>query len=97
MTARLTPCAACDKRGGRGGDHHVAAEHEIGAAGGDAHRMDVLGRGARRTWLITAPFFCASPVKSSTVQPLPSRCAAMPSSAPTVTTPVPPMPVTSMP
>ena len=38
--------------------------------------------GAMRTWLITAPFFCARPVKSSTVQPLPSRCAAMPSSAP---------------
>ncbi len=54
------------------------------------------GLGARRTWLITAPFFCDSPVKSSTVQPLPSRCAAMPSSAPTVITPVPPMPVTRM-
>ena len=34
---------------------------------------------------------------SSTLQPLPSRCAAMPSSAPIVTTPVPPMPVTRMP
>ena len=33
---------------------------------------------------------------SSTLQPLPSRCAAMPSSAPIVTTPVPPMPVTRM-
>ena len=52
---------------------------------------------AKRTKLITAPFFCASPVTSSTVTPLPSRCAAMPSSWPTVTTPVPPMPVTSRP
>ena len=34
---------------------------------------------------------------SSTEQPLPSRCAAMPSSAPMVTTPVPPMPVTTIP
>jgi len=34
---------------------------------------------------------------SSTVTPLLSRCAAMPSSAPTVTTPVPPTPVTTMP
>ena len=34
---------------------------------------------------------------SSTLQPLPSRCAAMPRSAPIVTTPVPPMPVTRMP
>jgi hypothetical protein len=45
----------------------------------------------------TEPFFCARPVMSSTEQPLPSRCAAMPSSAPIVTTPVPPMPVTTMP
>ena len=29
--------------------------------------------GAIRTWLMTAPFFCEIPVKSSTVQPLPSR------------------------
>src|SRR6185437_2234754 len=34
---------------------------------------------------------------SSTVTPLPSRCAAMPISAPIVTTPVPPTPVTSKP
>ena len=45
----------------------------------------------------TAPPFCARPVMSSTVAPLPSRCAAMPISAPIVTTPVPPMPVTRMP
>jgi hypothetical protein len=31
---------------------------------------------------------------SMTPQPLPSRCAAMPMMAPTVTMPVPPMPVT---
>src|SRR5436190_24352066 len=47
-----------------------------------------------RTCDTTAPFFCASPVISSTLQPLLSRCAAMPSSAPMVTTPVPPIPVT---
>jgi len=52
---------------------------------------------AMRMWLITAPFFCASPVMSSTPQPLPSTCAAMPSSCPMVTTPVPPTPVTTMP
>ncbi|MCM3378145.1 hypothetical protein M3654_24350, partial [Bacillus licheniformis] len=34
---------------------------------------------------------------SSTVTPLFSRCAAIPSSAPIVTTPVPPTPVTSTP
>ena len=55
------------------------------------------GTSAMRTCDTTAPFFCASPVMSSTLQPLPSRCAAMPSSAPIVTTPVPPMPVTRMP
>ena len=54
------------------------------------------GFGAIRTWLITAPFFCDRPVKSSAEQPRPSRCAAMPSSAPMVMTPVPPMPVTRM-
>ena len=53
------------------------------------------GRAATRTWLVTGPFFCARPVTSSTEQPLPSRWAAMPSSAPTVITPEPPMPVTS--
>ena len=77
--------------------HHVAAEQQVGAAGGDADAWRCLpARGAMRTWLITAPFFCASPVKSSAEQPLPSRCAAMPSSAPMVMTPVPPMPVTRM-
>src|SRR5664279_6659743 len=47
-----------------------------------------------RTCETTAPFFCARPVMSSTLQPLPSRCAAMPIKAPMVTTPVPPIPVT---
>ena len=46
-----------------------------------------------RTWLITAPPFCAMPSWSSTVAPLPSIWAAMPMMAPMVTTPVPPMPV----
>ena len=49
---------------------------------------------ARRIWLDTLPFFWASPVLSRTVTNLPSRCAAMPINAPTVTTPVPPIPVT---
>ena len=49
-----------------------------------------------RTWVVTAPPFCARPVWSSTLAPLPSRCAAMPISAPMVTTPVPPMPVIRM-
>ena len=52
--------------------------------------------GAMRTWLMTAPFFCDRPVKSSVEQALPSTWAAMPSSAPMVMTPVPPMPVTRM-
>src|SRR3546814_5555018 len=43
-----------------------------------------------------APFFWLSPVMSNTEQASPSRCAAMPSSAPIVTTPVPPMPETMM-
>ncbi len=54
------------------------------------------GEAAILTWLSTAPPFWASPVMSSTLVPLPSRWAAMPSSAPMVTTPVPPMPVTRM-
>ncbi len=55
-----------------------------------------LGAFATRTCVVTAPPFCARPVWSSTLVPLPSRCAAMPISAPMVTTPVPPMPVTRM-
>ena len=50
-----------------------------------------------RTWLMTAPPFCAMPSWSSTVTPLPSICAAVPMMAPMVTTPVPPMPVISTP
>ena len=53
------------------------------------------GSSAIRRWLLTAPFFCDRPVRSSVVQALPSRCAAIASTAPTVTTPVPPMPVIS--
>ena len=49
---------------------------------------------AMRTWLKTAPPFWARPAMSIMPQPLPSRCAAMPRIAPTVTTPVPPTPVT---
>ena len=75
----------------------VAAEHELRVARGDARRVQLLGRSAMRTCETTAPFFCARPVMSSTLQPLPSRCAAMPISAPIVTTPVPPMPVTRIP
>ena len=45
---------------------------------------------------MTAPFFCDRPVKSSVEQAMPSTCAAMPSNAPMVITPVPPMPVTRM-
>src|SRR5260370_31112404 len=45
--------------------------------------------------LRTGPNFCANPVKSSTEAPLPSRCAAIATKAPTVITPVPPTPVTS--
>ena len=55
------------------------------------------GEAPMRTWLITAPPFCAMPSWSSTVTPLPSMCAAMPMMAPMVTTPVPPMPVISTP
>ena len=51
---------------------------------------------AMRMCVVTAPPFCASPVWSSTVEPRPSRCPAMPSSAPMVTTPVPPTPVIRM-
>ena len=53
------------------------------------------GRSAMRTKLSTEPPFCAKPMKSSTLALLPSRCAAIVISAPTVTTPVPPTPVTS--
>ena len=50
---------------------------------------------ARRTNESTEPPFCAKPMKSSTLAEWPSRCAAIAITAPTVTTPVPPTPVTS--
>src|SRR5471030_1675950 len=52
---------------------------------------------ARRTCDITGPPFCARPLMSSTTAPLPSTCAAIARIWPTVTTPVPPMPVMRMP
>src|SRR3989442_536705 len=55
------------------------------------------GVAATCTCDITAPYFCARPDMSSTDTPLPSRCAAMATIWPMVTTPVPPMPVTRMP
>ena len=54
------------------------------------------GELARRTWLNTAPPFCAKPEKSKVINAFPSRCAAMPNNAPIVRTPVPPTPVTAM-
>ncbi len=48
-----------------------------------------------RTWLNTAPPFCARPDMSRIMLALPSICAAMPSSAPMVSTPVPPTPPTA--
>ena len=48
-------------------------------------------------WLQVEPPFCAKPAASWVMTPLPSRCAAMPSSEPMVITPVPPTPATTMP
>ena len=53
--------------------------------------------GAISTWLQVAPPFCASPAASCVTMPLPSMCAATPSSWPMVITPVPPTPATTMP
>src|SRR5690606_15128475 len=53
------------------------------------------GDGASRTKESTGPNFWAKPVKSSTDAPFASRCAAIVTSALTVTTPVPPTPVIS--
>src|SRR5450830_143776 len=58
-------------------------------------RSDCLS--ARRTCDITGPPFWARPLMSSTMAPLPSTWAAMARIWPTVTTPVPPMPVIRMP
>ena len=55
------------------------------------------GRMAIWMWLQVAPPFCARPPASCVTTPLPSRCAAMPSSWPMVMTPVPPTPPTTMP
>ena len=55
------------------------------------------GEGAILTCDITGPNFWASPLMSSTVAPLPSRCAAIATIWPMVITPMPPIPVTRMP
>ena len=59
-----------------------------------ATRVGACGASASdtRTWLTTAPPFWARPVASSVETNLPSKCAAVPSSCETVTTPVPPTP-----
>jgi hypothetical protein len=56
-----------------------------------AMRGAATGRSGRemRTWLITAPPFCARPAMSRIIGILPSTCAAMPRMAPMVRTPVP--------
>ena len=76
----------------------VAGEHRVGLLRRDADGSgSSSGVGAIRMWIVTAPPFCASPAMSMMPTPSPSRCAAMPSTAPTVTTPVPPTPVMRMP
>ena len=54
------------------------------------------GLSAMRTWIWTAPPFCARPAISIIAAPLPSIWAAMARFAPMVTTPVPPTPVITM-
>ena len=79
-------------------DDHVAAEHHASPRPRRcAPRGSPRACAAMRMCEYTEPPFCARPVMSSTAAPLPSMCAAMPSSAPMVTTPVPPTPVTRMP
>ena len=78
-----------------GGDDRVAADHEVGLAGADARRVDVgPAWSAICTWHITrAALLREAGRRPARATPLPSRCAAMPSSWPIVTTPVPPTPV----
>ena len=78
------------------GGQHVATEHEVRFAGGDALGAQAIGLRRDATCEVTAPFFWLMPVMSSTRAPSFSRCAAIPISAPTVITPVPPMPVMRM-
>src|SRR5690349_21666774 len=80
----------------RAGDHDVAAEHEIGAAGSDADRVDRVGSFGEAD---IAEYRAALLRQAGHVEhadALPSRCAAMPKMPPTVTMPVPPTPVTTM-
>jgi tripartite-type tricarboxylate transporter receptor subunit TctC len=65
--------------------------------GGRVKALMVSGARARRICETTAPFFWARPVWSSVTSDRPSRCAACDRIALTVMTPVPPMPVSSMP
>ena len=49
------------QRIGAGADDEVAAEQQVGAARAQAHGVQGLGEAPMRTWLITAPPFCAMP------------------------------------
>ena len=95
-----SPCAALP-HGRQGcpacGDDEVAAEQEVGPAVGHARAPSSACVAASLRCETTAPPFWARPIMSIAAKPLPSRWAAMPRRAAMVTTPVPPMPVTTMP
>ena len=74
--------------------HHVAAEHEVALARRDADGVDVLGLLGDADVAVDRAALLREAGLSMMPTPLPSRCAAMPSTPPMVTMPVPPMPVT---
>ena len=65
-------------------------------AAGTRPPIGVVSLSPIRTWLNTAPPFCASPVMSTAEAARPSTCAAMARIEAVVVTPVPPMPVNRM-
>ena len=97
ITACVTPGSTRDSAAGLAATTRSQPSKRFAPPAATRTACRSSGRGASRTWLVTAPSSGRGPVTSSTVQPLPSRCAAIPSKAPSVMTPVPPIPVITMP
>ena len=76
--------------------HLVGGEHEIGGAGDDARAGDVGGMLGQPDMAQHRAALLREAGHVEDHQALPSICAAMPSSAPMVSTPVPPTPPTAM-
>ena len=78
-------------------DDGVAGDDEVGLGGAHLGGVEVIRVVGDLDVAPGGAALCARPAASCVTTPLPSRCAAIPSSWPMVMTPVPPTPATTMP